>query len=207
MSNELNHIVGVLGGAFLICYVTYFFGIRPALLASDRALQARLVATERRLRLELEADFHRRQHTHLERAYGKLMGWLYELDVTVDGVWIGIHSDNDKATEKTRDLLAAWPWETLKPPEYVASTQHYWSDEVRGLVSKFYSESVPFTAAAKRALDQYQRDDSGYESTEDALKRTWGGRTELQGIVSRIRDQVRKELIGYKIFEPDSIGR
>ncbi|MFC0112625.1 hypothetical protein [Kibdelosporangium aridum] len=195
MGNELTLIVCVLGGVLIGGFLAYYVGIRVILIASERNLHAQLVASERKLRLELESDFRRRQQRLLEESYGKLMGWLYELDIAVDGVWAGIHAKEPDVLKDLRITLEEWPWKTLKPPEYVASTQHCWSVEVRDLLTRFYGRSVSFVDAAHGAVRQPQEESGDSEILQTAVHATWEGRSELQRIIVKIREQARLELL------------
>lgn len=160
-------------------------------------VQLEVVRQEHATQLEVEREKQRREKT--EAACAQLMIWLYGLELTINEVWFGVCSDDADLVGKVQGLLDRWPWETLRPPKEAAATQHYWSEQVRELLSKFNYESASFTSAASVAIkgvDWYPGDkEKAKEGRSKAQSDAWESRRRLIGIIEKIRESVHNELL------------
>ncbi|MFI0805271.1 hypothetical protein [Amycolatopsis lurida] len=184
-------MAGMLAGGAM----TFRYAIRAGQASGERSLQAQLLSAEQGLKMRLEAEARRRMQEKLEESYGKLMGWFFELDMVVDSVWIGIHSTDQEIIEETRMTLHKWPWVTLKPPQYVASTQQYWSVAVRDLIEKFYGDTVDFVKFAQIVIRSVDDAKDGDDVKDQAMEKVWEGRGKLRESIAKIREQAGVELM------------
>jgi hypothetical protein len=195
MVDDLVLVIGTLGGVLVGSLVT--FGAAKRVSAHPPAVTPAPPADtgEKQLRIQLEAEAKRRRLEKIDDSYGKLLGWLYELEVTTDGVRLATWSKKPDVIHRSLKVVEEWPWQTLRPPRYVASTQHYWSDDVRALVDSFYRDSAPFISSALIRLARLGRA-AEHDRAED--DRQAGNLDEaaakLRKTFARIREQVRREL-------------
>lgn len=195
MREEWIVLVAAMAGMLAGGAMTFRYAIRAGQVSGERILQAQLLSAEQRLKMRLEAEAERRLHEKLEESYGKLMGWFFELDMVVDSVWIGIHSTDQEIIEETRTTLDKWPWVTLKPPQYVASTQQYWSVAVRDLIEKFYGDTVDFVRFAQIVIRSVDDSKGGDDVKDRAMEKVWEGRGKLRESIAKIREQAGVELM------------
>lgn len=195
MREEWIVFIAALAGMLAGGAMTFRYAIRAGQASVERSLQAQLHSAEQRLKMRLESETRQRRHEKIEESYGKLMGWFFELDLVVDSVWIGLHSADQGIIEETRTTLEKWPWVTLKPPQYVASTQHYWSVAVRDLVDKFYGDTVDFVRFAQIVIRSGDDSKEGDDVKDRAMEKVWEGRGKLRESIAKIREQAGVELV------------
>ncbi|WP_409462023.1 hypothetical protein [Amycolatopsis sp. GA6-003] len=187
----VTSLAGVVLGSLLSYRVNRAFP--PGLASHEPA--GDLAVIERCLQAKLDADEARRRLEKVEHAYGQLMGWLYELEIDVDGVHVALYSDNRTNLNDLNRKLESWSWSTLRPPREVAATQYYWNDAIRDLMGEFYRKMYDFVGWAIRDLKKI------LENTEDltpnsyrASSEFFDAKREINLIFSRIREEVRVEV-------------
>lgn len=166
----------------------------PPALPSPEPVEA-LAVVERCLQMKLDADEARRRLEKTDHAYGQLTGWLYELEIDVDGVHVALFSDNEKILRELRKKLDEWSWSTLRPPREVSASQHYWNNDVRDLMGEFYRKMHDFVSWSVRDLNKV------LENTQDltpdsyrASSEFFAAKRELDLVLARIREEVRVEI-------------
>ncbi|QIM15452.1 hypothetical protein G7067_01960 [Leucobacter insecticola] len=111
--------------------------------------QAREGTLHRASQLKIERERHQRQR--IEEAHEQLMLWCYQLEVTMDDIWHGIHSSDAETVSNTQHLLDEWPWETLRRPAPAAALSYYWSEKTVRLIYDVEAESAHFSTNARMA--------------------------------------------------------
>lgn len=168
--------------------------LRSALIAAERSLETQFRISEERIRQISRIERDKQLRANIEEAYSHLGGWLWELDLAIDGMVVNVYSEDNKLTQDTLSEIESWHWWRLRPPKTVASMQHYWSSDVHERVNKIYEHSQPFVGEVKTAIaaPAHQSGRNGDLLTNH--DKLWERRNNLQSSILAIRKQMHDEI-------------
>ncbi|MFI1091842.1 hypothetical protein [Streptomyces sp. NPDC020917] len=189
---DLATALVALGIGTRLGYVLSSRGTARDVAMMERHFEASRQLFERQCELQFIADRRSRAREELKKSYVDLGIWLHTLERTIDEINAGAKTSRPHVRNKARGILGDRPWSVISPPAALASSEFYWSSEVRKLVTKL---EAPYANFISRVSSIIRRQSTDEESAENFDQQAWGLRNELISIIHEIKTQARADLM------------